>query len=162
MAIVFLGIGSNLGDRQANVDRAISLLKENADITVLEVSSLIESTPEGKAEQGNYLNGVLKIETDLLPLELLSQLKMVERRLGRVRPETGAPRTMDLDILFYDDVVIMEGKSLSIPHSKLADRLFVLEPLSQIAPDFVHPKLQKSVRELFETLQKDASSAQNL
>jgi 2-amino-4-hydroxy-6-hydroxymethyldihydropteridine diphosphokinase len=94
-----------------------------------------------------------------MPLELLSQLKMIERRLGRMKAEPNAPRPMDLDILFYDDVVIVEGKKLSIPHPRLPARLFVLKGLFEIAPDFIHPRLQKSVRELYENYVHENHSA---
>lgn len=153
MAIVYLGVGSNLADRKANIDRGIALLKEHEDIDVLEVSDLIETEPIGGPEQGNFLNGAIRIKTDLMPLDLLTQLKMIERRLGRAKSEPNMPRTLDLDILFYDDVVVVEGKSLSIPHPRLQDRMFVLKPLLQIAPDFEHPRLGKTVRELCESLQ---------
>ena len=154
MAIVYLGIGSNLGDRAANIERALTLLKEHEDIQVLIVSALIETDPEVKAgpPQGKFLNGVMKVETDLMPLDLLSQLKIIERRLGRVKAEPNAARSMDLDILFYDDVVIVKGKNLTIPHPRLAERMFVLKPFLEIAPDFVHPRLNKSIKELFEAL----------
>ncbi len=154
MPDVLIGIGSNLGDRAANIERAITLLKEKDDIDVLQVSSFIETTPEGGVPQGDFLNGAAKLRTELSPLDLLSRLKNVERRLGRVRKdsEPGAPRTIDLDILFYDDIVIVDGKNLDIPHPRLATREFVLKPLLEIAPDFVHPRLNKSVRELLESL----------
>ena len=153
MAVVYIGIGSNLGDRRANIDRALSLLKEEKEIEVQAVSKMIETEPVGGPEQGLFLNGVLRVRTDLLPLDLLSKLKNIERRLGRQRSdERNRPRTMDLDILFYDDVVIVDGRTLTIPHPRLAERRFVLEPLSELAPDFVHPRLGKTVRELKESL----------
>ena len=159
MSLVYLGIGSNLGDRAANVDKALGFLKEHEDIKVLAVSSLIETDPEGGAPQSKFLNGAMKIETDLKPLDLLSQLKMIERRLGRVKSdEPNSPRSMDLDILFYDDVVIVSGKTLSIPHPKIAERLFVLKPLFEIAPDLVHPRLNRTVKELLESLQSHEGS----
>jgi 2-amino-4-hydroxy-6-hydroxymethyldihydropteridine diphosphokinase len=152
MATVLLGIGSNLGDRAANIERAMALLRENADIKVVAVSALIETDPEGGPEQGRFLNGAAKLETDLLPLDLLTQLKIVERRLGRTKGETNGPRPLDLDILFYDDVVIVDGKHLTVPHPRLAARRFVLGPLAEIAPEFIHPRLKKSVRELLDAL----------
>jgi 2-amino-4-hydroxy-6-hydroxymethyldihydropteridine diphosphokinase len=94
-----------------------------------------------------------------MPLDLLSQLKMIERRLGRVKSEElNAPRPIDLDILFYDDIVIMSGKTLSIPHPKIAERTFVLKPLAEIAPDLVHPRLNRNVKELLESLQPHEGS----
>src|SRR3989338_10728378 len=152
MAVVYLGIGSNLGDRQANIDKAIGLLKENKEIKIQAVSALIETEPEGEGLEGKFLNGAIKMDTDLLPLDLLSQLKAVERRLGRAKSAPNMPRTMDLDILFYEDVVIFEGKNLHIPHPRLAKRKFVLQPLLEIAPDLVHPKLKKTIKQLYEEL----------
>lgn len=152
MAIAYLGIGSNLGDRQANIDKALGFLKEHEDVRVEAVSAVFESEPEsGAMGESSYLNGAIKIKTDLLPLNLLSQLKMIERRLGRVKPVSGEPRSMDLDILFYDDIVL-EGKRLVLPHPRLSQREFVLKPLAEIAPDLKHPKLQKSVQELLDEL----------
>ena len=151
MAIVYIGIGSNVGDREANIQRALSILKEHEDIDVLAVSERIETEPEGGPPQENFLNAAAQLKTDLLPLDLLSQLKIIERRLGRAKSDVpNSPRTMDLDILFYDDVVIVDGKNLHIPHPRLASRLFVLQPLVEIAPDFIHPRLGKTVRELYE------------
>ena len=150
MAKVYLGIGCNLGDKQANVSRAIQLLTEHKDIDVIRTSSLMESRPEDGSSQPDYLNGALEIATDLSPIELLTQLKTVERRLGRTKSAANTPRPMDLDILFYEDVVIVEGKTLSIPHPRLTAREFVLKPLSEIAPDFIHPRLQKSIKQLYE------------
>ena len=160
MAIVYLGIGSNLGDRQANIQKAVELLKANPDIEVLSVSALIETEPVGGPEQGKFLNGAVKIKTDLLPLELLTQLKMIERKLGRVKnAPANSPRPIDLDILFYDDVVIVEGKHLNIPHPRLAQREFVLKPLLEIAPELVHPRLNRSVKELYEEIRHEDSQA---
>ncbi|MBI3315657.1 MAG: 2-amino-4-hydroxy-6-hydroxymethyldihydropteridine diphosphokinase [Candidatus Omnitrophica bacterium] len=149
MAIVYLGVGSNVGDRAANIEKALTLIKSHPEMEVAAVSELIETDPEGGPPQDRFLNGAVKIKTDLLPVELLSQLKIIERRLGRVKAESNGPRTMDLDILFYDDVVI-EGKNLVIPHPRAALRSFVLKPLAQIAPDLVHPRLQQTIKDLCE------------
>lgn len=166
MAVVYLGIGSNMGEREAHIEKALGLLKEHEDIDVLAVSSFIETEPEGAclpdrqgAPQGKFLNGAIKIKTDLLPLDLLSQLKMIERRCGRMKSPPNSPRPMDLDILFYDDVIILEGKNLCIPHPRLAQRLFVLKPLLEIAPDLVHPRLKKSIREIHDELQHESSAS---
>ena len=100
--------------------------------------------------QGNFLNGAIRIQTDLMPNDLLAALKNIERRCGRTKTETNGPRTLDLDILLYDDVVIVEGKTLSIPHPRMAERDFVMGPLAEIAPEAIHPRLQKTVREILE------------
>ena len=152
MATVYLGVGSNVGDRQAHIQKAVALLREHEHVQVSAVSSLIETEPAGGVPQGKYLNGAIQIQTDLMPNDLLSALKGIERRCGRVKHEPNGPRTLDLDILLYDDVVIVEGKTLSIPHPRMAERAFVLKPLAEIAPDAVHPRLQKTVRELFSSV----------
>ncbi len=155
MAVVYLGIGSNLGDRNANIDKALTLLEEKKDIKVEAVSHRIETAPQGGPPQGDFLNAAARVETDLLPLEFLSRLKAVERRLGRVRSEPNAPRPIDLDILFYDDIVIVDGKNLCIPHPRLVEREFVLKPLAEIAPSFVHPRLKKDVTALYRELLRE-------
>lgn len=163
MAIVYLAIGSNIGNREEHIQKAMSLLKENEEIEVLEVSDLIETEPEGVLDQPKFLNGAIKIETQILPIDLLTQLKTIERRCGRVKSDVvNGPRALDLDILFYDDVVIVEGKTLSVPHPRLTERFFVLKPLAQIAPDMIHPRIQKSVRELLEELTRDSPAQSQL
>lgn len=163
MALVYLAIGSNLGDRQANMDKALAVLREGEDIEVVAVSSFIETEAEGgPRDQPMYLNGAAKLRTALSPLELLGRLKNIERRCGRTKTdERNAPRPLDLDILFYDDVVIVDGKTLSIPHPRLENRRFVLEPLVQIAADFFHPRLRKTVRELLDALSQKNEAVPN-
>ncbi len=156
MALVYLGVGSNLGDRQENIRKALIFLKENEAIDVLQCSKIIETVPEGVPPQGDFLNGVIEIETQLMPLELLSALKNIERRLGRSKKiGSSDPRTIDLDILFYNDVVIVNGKNLTIPHPRAAKRQFVLEPLAEIAPDYKHPVLKKAISEIYGDFQNE-------
>ena len=156
MATVYLGIGSNVGDREAHIQKAVALLREHGDVQGLSVTPLIETDAVSDLPQGKFLNGALEIKTDLLPLDLLSALKNIERRCGRIKSISGAPRTLDLDILFYDDIVIVDGKTLTIPHPRLHERYFVLKPLSELAPDLVHPRFQKTIRELLEELAQHA------
>lgn len=140
----YLGIGSNLGDKEANLKEAIRLLDEDEVTKVLRVSSLIVTEPVGGVEQDDFLNGALLIKTLRSPMELLNLIARIEKELKRERIIHWGPRTIDLDILFYDDEVL-QTKDLTIPHPELANRLFVLEPLSEIAPWMKHPVLGETV-----------------
>lgn len=131
MVISYIGIGSNLGDRHANIDKAIRLLKDCPGIKVLKVSSIYETEPVSDIPQPMYLNGVVEIETELKPAILLKDLLAIEDRLGRVRALRNGPRTIDLDILYYGDEVISED-GLSIPHPRIAEREFVLKGLREL------------------------------
>lgn len=142
---VYLGLGSNLGDRRANLVTALKLLGERLHIA--QVSSLYESDPVGYAEQPLFLNAVCRAQTDLGPLQLLSLIKGIEASLGRVLSFPNAPRPIDLDIIFYGDLV-METPELTIPHPRLEERAFVLIPLLEIAPELVHPVTGESIRDL--------------
>ena len=134
----FVGIGSNLGDREAYLSRAIELLSAEDDIEVTGVSQIRETQPVGPVEQGPFLNGAVRVETDLAPQELLDRLLEVERRLGRVRGERFGPRTVDLDLLLYGNEVVDEP-GLSVPHPRLPERRFALEPLSDLDPGLTIP-----------------------
>ena len=147
---VFIAIGSNLGNTEKNILDAINDLIEEG-IDVKKVSSIIETEPYGVEEQPKFLNCVVECFTTLSPKELLTLLLDIERRLGRVRTLRWGPRTIDLDIIFYDDLVIDEP-DLKIPHPDMQNRFFVLKPLSKIAGDFVHPVFKKTVKELLEDL----------
>lgn len=148
---VYLSLGSNLGDRRAYLERAVEALKGNEDIRVTRVSDWIETKPYGNVEQGDFLNGVLEADTLLRPKELLEELHYLEQQAGRERLIHWGPRTLDLDILFYDNCTF-ESPELVIPHRDLQNREFVLKPMAQIAPYFRHPVLGKTVQELMEDL----------
>ena len=143
---VFLGLGSNLGDRGANVQQALTDL-ERWGVKVILSSSLYETEPVGNIDQPRFLNMTVKASTDRSPEDLLTVVLSIERSLGRVRRGKWGPRTIDVDILFYGDRVVGES-GLVIPHPRLHERRFVLEPMNEIAPDFVHPVLKKSIKEL--------------
>ena len=150
MAIVHLGIGSNIGDRQANCERALELLGGRG-IKIKKVSSMYETRPWGLKEQPDFINMAAEAETDLSPEELLDALKGIEKEMGRKDTVKWGPRVIDLDILFYNDEIV-DTQRLRIPHPFIHERDFVVVPLAEIAPDKVHPVLKKSVRQLREEL----------
>ena len=143
---VYIGIGTNIGNRRRNLEEALSRLKSE-EVKVVSHSSFYETQPVGGPPQGNYLNGAIEIETSLPPGECLKFLKRVEKEMGRIFSERNHPRVIDLDILLYDDVAINESE-LEIPHPRMHERSFVLRGLAQIAPEVVHPVLGKTVEEL--------------
>ena len=131
MSIVFIGIGSNLGNRSDYISKAIDCLRGIPNIIVDKVSSIIETKPQDAIGQKDYLNAVIKLKTDLTALGLLKELKRIEDNLGRVRSFKNAPRTIDLDILLYGEEAIDEP-NLKIPHPRMFERKFVIEPLLEI------------------------------
>ncbi len=141
----YIGLGSNLGDKKANCRKAIALLAKNN--RVVRASSLYCTEPVGFAEQDDFVNAVVELETSLSPKALLDQCLAIEKELGRVRTIHWGPRTIDVDILFYGDVII-DAPELIIPHPQLHTRRFVLAPLCELAPQAVHPKLRKTAAEL--------------
>ena len=144
---VYLGLGSNLGERKKNIETSLALLMENPSIKIKKVSSLIETEPEGIKKQPFFLNGVAEIETDLSPSLLLKLLKSIEKALGRKTVRRWGPRIIDLDILLYGDLII-DDDNLKIPHPLLTERNFVLAPLKEIAPEAIHPILGKKIQEI--------------
>lgn len=136
----YVGLGANLGDREDTIRRAVALLSGTDGVSVVGVSGLRETEPWGPVEQPRYLNGALAVETDLDPRALLDVLLEIERSLGRVRveEERWGPRTIDLDLLLHDELVVDEP-GLTVPHPLLHERRFVLEPLVELAPDAVVP-----------------------
>ena len=134
LAVIFLGLGSNLGDRQQNIVRAIEELKA-AGIEIEKVSALMETDPVGGPPQDKYLNAVLKASTIFLPKELLREIQTIEKKLGRIRNTINGPRPIDVDILLYDRLE-MQSPELTIPHPRMFDRDFVMVPLKQIEPAY--------------------------
>jgi len=146
LAIAYLCLGSNLGERQENLRQALTLLSQKVNLEKL--SSVYETEPVGYKEQPLFLNLVCRIATNLPPEKLLRLAKDVEAKMGRVPGRRiNSPRPIDIDILFYDDK-IMETQDLTIPHPRLEGRAFAIIPLAEIAPELVHPKLGKSIAQL--------------
>jgi 2-amino-4-hydroxy-6-hydroxymethyldihydropteridine diphosphokinase len=149
---VYIAYGSNMGNRQGYIDKAIRLLNADPQIKIISRSSTIETAPYGGVIQSDFLNGVICIDTTYGPEELLTKTQSVERECDRVRSEHWGPRTLDLDILFYDDKII-DTDRLTVPHPDMHNREFVLRPLCEIAPEMIHPVMKKTVKQLLEQLQ---------
>ncbi len=146
MPTIYLGIGSNLGNREENCERAIGLLEENG-IKITRRSSMTETEPWGIENQPGFINMAVEAETGLSPEELLKLLKNIESAIGRKESERWGPRLIDIDILFYD-AAVLKTQELEIPHPGIAERDFVLKPLAEITPDKIHPVLNKSIKDL--------------
>ena len=145
-----IALGSNLGDKEANLRRALELLDERG-VEVVKVSTFICTEPYGVTDQPQFLNAVCQVRTSLEPLALLHTLLGIEQEMGRVRLRHWGERNIDLDLLLYEDV-IMDTPELKLPHPDMQNRDFVLLPLFEIAPELIHPVLRKNIRELKEKL----------
>jgi len=152
MAIAYLGLGSNLGDRRGTLERVLRRIRAQPHCRLLRASSWYETDPvDCPPDSPAYLNGVVKVQTDLPPDRVLSILLAIEEQFGRIRSERNAPRTIDLDLLLYDDLIRTSPDPI-VPHPRMHERRFVLEPLSEIAPDVVHPTLQLPIHQLLANL----------
>jgi 2-amino-4-hydroxy-6-hydroxymethyldihydropteridine diphosphokinase len=162
----YIALGSNLGDRRANLDVALAKLREQPGVTVLRVSTYHDTEPVGgPAGQDRYLNAVAEIRTTLRPIELMRLLLAVEARLGRVRSERFGPRTIDLDLILYGQEVIKVHEpdcDVTVPHPRMHERVFVLAPLAEIAPLAVHPVLQSTIKDLLARLTQPANPGREL
>lgn len=147
MVLAYIGVGSNLGNRLKNILSAKNLLENTDNIEFLKISSIIETEPVGGPRQGRFLNAVFEINTELSPEELLETLNDLEAKLGRKRTVKWGPRSIDLDILFYGDMII-DTVDLKIPHPLLHERRFVLEPLNELNPELEHPIYKEKIKDI--------------
>lgn len=147
----FIGVGSNLGPRESAIEKAREMLSQNPNIRFKRSAPVYETEPVGGPRQGLYLNTVWEVETDLNADDLMKVLLEIETSLGRKRTEKNAPRTIDLDLLFFGDEVIFKP-NLTVPHPRLHERWFVLKPLWDLRADFVHPVFKKSICELLDEI----------
>lgn len=155
MHIVFLALGSNVGDKKANLRKAIDLLRSY--VSKIREAWVYETKPVGYEEQDNFANTVLTGQTDLTPRDLLTFVKSVEKDVGRIARFRWGPREIDIDILFYDDI-LFKDETLEIPHPRLHERDFVLVPLLELAPNLIHPVLKKTIQQIVDAFpQKNIS-----
>ena len=158
----YIGLGSNLGDKKANCLKALKMIDQLKDTELRAISPFYRTEPVGVSDQQDwYLNGVAQVATTSPPARLMEELLAIEKELGRERKKRWDSRTIDLDILFYGNMVINE-ESLEIPHPRLHLRRFVLVPLADLEPELVHPVLKKSIRELLEECPPEGQEVRRL
>ena len=153
---VFIGLGSNLGDREAHLEGAVAALASSAGVELLAASRVYETAPVGPPPQGFYLNAVLRLRTSLAPRALLELQLEIETRAGRERGVRNMARTLDLDLLLFGALVVDEP-GLAVPHPRLSERAFVLEPLCDLAPNLRHPTLGLTIEELARRVREPAA-----
>lgn len=146
MRLVYLALGSNVGDREGHLARARERLNEDG-LRLTRASSIYETEPRDVLDQRWFLNQVVEVESDLFPKQLLERTQKIERALGRIPTQPKGPRVIDIDILFYGDSIV-SAPGLEIPHASLGDRRFVLEPLAELAPELRHPRTGLTTREM--------------
>ncbi|MDD5772406.1 MAG: 2-amino-4-hydroxy-6-hydroxymethyldihydropteridine diphosphokinase [bacterium] len=151
MAGIFLSLGSNLGDRRNNLYYAVNEIRKYGLITVKKISSFYKTSPLGEKNQPDFINAVIQIETGLTPDGLLFFIKSIEKKMGRVKSLRWGPRKIDIDIILFNDLVIKK-QGLIVPHPEAKNRLFVLEPLMELAPDLVYPGTDIRIEEMVKIL----------
>ena len=152
MPQVIIAFGSNMGNKEQNIKTALEKMKARG-LNIIKVSTIIETEPYGYEDQDTFLNGACIADTNLSPQEVLKELLAIEQEMGRVRKIHWGPRNIDLDIIFYENIIVDED-NLKIPHPNAHNRSFVLGPICEISPSFLHPIYNKSVKELYEELKK--------
>ncbi|WP_057490198.1 2-amino-4-hydroxy-6-hydroxymethyldihydropteridine diphosphokinase [Streptococcus orisasini] len=153
MTLVYLSLGSNIENREAYLEKALTSLAELPRTRLLAQSAVYETAAWGKTDQADFLNLTCQLESDLSPQELLQSCQRIEQQLGRIRHEHWGPRTIDIDILFYGHQIINK-EDLQVPHPYLQERAFVLVPLNDIASSFIHPLLKQSIANLLQRVDK--------
>jgi len=143
----YLGLGSNLGDKQSYINKAIQKISILENVDTIRTSKIITTSPYGKTDQPDFQNCVIKIKTSLQPEDLLQKCLDIENQLGRVRREKWGPRTIDIDMLLYEDMILY-SKLLTLPHPELHKREFVLTSLNELCPDLIHPVLNKKIKNI--------------
>ena len=160
MAIVYLGLGSNMGDRLGYLAGATKKMKEGTDPRIVRISGIYETEPVGVKEQSTFLNAVVEAQTTLSPEKLLERVKLIEKELGREKRVRWGPREIDIDILlFAEEQIAADG--LKVPHQEMTHRRFVLEPLAEIAPGAMHPVEHRSIAELLRDCRDHSSVARS-
>lgn len=155
--VAYLGLGGNVGDREEYIEQAVFLLNKTAGISVTKRSTNYETEAEGQKNQAPFINAAIEVKTKLSPQKLLESVQEIETTLGREREVEWGPRTIDIDILLYDDEILSEDE-LQIPHPLLHERYFVLLPLREIAGDKIHPVLEKSIADIYEEKKEEMAT----